>query len=184
MSHLTPDQVENYSEGQNRELDAHIAACARCQSELAVERRLGQALTRLERFSPSPEFAARLEHALGRAESTARPRATAPRPFSFSWIGVAALVASGLLLVFAYQTLVAFQEGGTLDFVALYFSRPDLLSTYPSESLSALIESLPLAEFTLTLGLLVIAVVLGQQFLNVRNSKPSSGPEMTGPVTR
>jgi len=41
---------------------------------------------------------------------------------------------------------------------------------YPTESLSALLESLPLVEFMLTLVLLVIAVVLAEQFVMARNA--------------
>ncbi len=163
MNHLTLDQIENYVPGQDRELDAHLASCVRCQSELAAERRLAHALTRLERFSPSPEFSAQLDRALARAESTSLEQLAKPRRASV-WTGLAALLSSFLLLIFAFQTIIAFQDGGSLDFVSLYFSRPDLLSTYPSESLSALLESLPLVEFALTRGLLVIAVVLVQQF--------------------
>ncbi len=169
MSHLTLEQIENYAEGRDRALDAHVATCAKCQHEIAAERRLTHALMRLERFSPSPEFAAQLDRTLQPTELTTARQLVKPRRPS-ALIGVAALSVSFLLLIFASQTIVLFQEGGALDFVSLYFSRPDLLSTYPSESLSALIESLPLAEFALTLGLLVVAIVLAQQFFNGSNA--------------
>ncbi len=169
MKHLSVEQIESYVEGQERALDAHVAICAQCQHELLMERRIVQALRHLERVAPSPEFAVRLDQALERAEA-ARAQAPVVRRPSFAWTGIAALLASLLLMVFAYQTLVAFQEGGALDFVSLYASRPDLLSMYPTESVSALIESFPLVEFLLTLVLLVIAVVLAQQFVIARNA--------------
>jgi hypothetical protein len=169
MTHLSVEQMENYAEGQDPELDAHVTACPRCQRELAAEQRLARALMRLERLAPSPEFAARLDRALARAESATRGWSDVTHRPSLLWTGVAALLASALLVVFAYQTVVAFQDGGALDFVSLFASRPDLLSTYPIESLNALIESLPLVEFLLTLGLLVIAVVLGEQFMTARS---------------
>ncbi len=169
MKHLDVEQIENYTEGQSRALDAHLALCAQCREELLAERRLAQTLRRLERIAPSPEFAVRLDQALERAE--ARRGIPAPGYRSVSaWTGLAALLVSGLVLVFAYQTMIALQEGGALDFVSLYASRPDLLSMYPTESLSALVESLPLVEFLLTLVLLVITVVLAQQFVLARNA--------------
>lgn len=169
MVHLSVEQIEDYAEGQDPELDQHVAACPICWRELDLDRRLTRGLMRLERVAPSPEFVARLDRALGRGESAVRERSGAsPRP-SLAWTGVAALLASALLLVFAYQTVVALQEGGALDFVSLFASRPDLLSLYPMESLNALIESLPLFGFLLTLGLFVIALVLADQFLMARS---------------
>ncbi len=169
MVHLSVEQIENYAEGRDPELDQHVATCPVCRRELALEQRLTRALMRLERSAPSPEFAARLERALSRGESAVREWSSAnPRP-SLAWTGVAALLASALLVVFAYQTVVALQEGGALDFVSLFASRPDLLSMYPTESLNALIESLPLVGLLLTLGLFVIALVLADQFLMARS---------------
>ncbi len=169
MNHLTWEQIENYAEGRERALDAHVADCAQCQHEIAAERRLTHALTRLERFSPSPEFTAQLDRALEQAESNSLHQALKTRRPSV-WTGIAALLASLLLLIFASQTILLLQEGGALDFLLLYFSRPDLLSMYPSESLNALIESLPLVEFILTLGLLYIAITLAQQFFGGANA--------------
>jgi hypothetical protein len=170
MKHLSVEQIETYVAGRDREVDAHLATCARCQRELAAEQRLVRALSRLERLAPSPEFAARLERALMRTDTKARRQVSdAPRP-SPTWTGVAALLAALLLVVFAYQTLVGLQDSGTLDFVSLFASRPDLLSTYPTESLSALFESLPLVELALTVVLFVIALVLAQEFFLARHT--------------
>ena len=162
MKHPSLEQIENYKEGQARALDAHLATCEQCRRELAAERRMAQALRHVERIAPSPEFAVRLDQALARAETAQRPPVYRP---AFAWTGLAALLVSGLLLVFAYQTAMALQEGGALDLVSLYASRPDVLSMYPTEALSALLESLPLVEFLLTLVLLLITVVLAQQFV-------------------
>ncbi len=169
MNHLTLEQIENYAEGRERELDAHVATCEQCQSEIVAERQLTHALTRLDRFSPSPEFTAQLDRALEQAQLTSLRQMVKTRRLSL-WTGIAALLASFLLLIFASQTILLLQEGGALDFLLLYFSRPDLLSMYPSESFGALIESLPLVEFILTLGLLYIAITLAQQFFRGSNA--------------
>ena len=174
MKHLSPEQLESYQEGQDPGLDLHLARCSQCRQDVIAERRLAQALRHLERYAPSVEFAAALDRTLERAETARAPEAAARRP-SFAWTGIAALLASLLLVVFAYQTLDAFQTGGALDFVSLYASRPDLLSMYPLESVSALIESLPLVEFLITLVVLIIAVVLTQQFVTARNGVVSHG---------
>ncbi len=168
MTHLTRDQIEDYQEGQDRALDAHVSSCTRCAREVNVERRINRAIAHLERYAPSPEFVTRLDRALGKLEPPA------PEPVSgpvFSpWMVVAATLSSLLLLILALETVIAFRDGGALDFVSLYLSQPDLLSTYPTEALSALLESLPLVEIILTLGLGVIVAVLGQQFLASRNA--------------
>ncbi len=166
MSHLTFDQIEDYVEGVSPQLDAHIASCPRCRRELATMGRLTRALSHLERVTPSPSFSAELDRAL--AQSAVQPQpASRPDP-SFAWTGLATFLASVLLLAFSYQTLVALQEGGTVDFVSRYFSRPDLVSTYPSEAFGALLESLPIVELAWTGVILLIAIVLFRELLRSR----------------
>ena len=171
MTHLTPGQIEDYQEGRDRALDAHVSSCPRCLREVKIERRINRALAHMERYAPSPEFAARLDRALGKLE------APVYKPISersgSRWMVLAALLSALLLLILALQTVIAFRDGGALDFVSLYLSQPDLLSTYPTEALSALVESLPLVEMLLTLGLVVIVAVLGQQFLASRGAGAS-----------
>ncbi len=167
MSHLNLDQIENYQEGLTPELDAHLATCARCQKQIAHASEMNRALGEMERVAPAPTFAARLERALAHEEHARRRIALSPRPQPV-WTGLAALLAATLLLVFAFETVVAFQNSGALDFVSLFASRPDLLSMYPAESISALVESFPLLEFLLTLGSLFVAAVLAQQFVGAR----------------
>jgi len=110
MTHLSVEQIDSYVAAQAPALDAHLASCAQCRRELSAERRIAQALRHLERVAPSPEFAARLDRALERVASVRVRPTHVDRP-SFAWTGIAALLASFLLAVFAYQTLVGFQEG-------------------------------------------------------------------------
>ena len=172
MTHLTREQIEDYEEGRDRALDAHVSSCPRCTREVKLERRISRALAHMERYAPSPEFVTRLDRALGKLEPPAG-RATADASFS-PWMIVAATLASVLLLILAVETAIAFRDGGALDFVSLYLSQPDVFSSYPTEALSALVESLPLVEILLTLGLGVIVAALGQQFFASR----SAGPRM------
>ncbi len=166
MEHLSPEQIEEYAAGQNARLDAHLAACPLCSGRLASEQRLTRALGRLERASPSPEFFSRLDAALAaRAAMAAPARPAGARRLSRLLEGVAALAALVLLVLFAGQAALTLQERGALEFITLLATHPDLLSTYPGESLSALFESLPLVESLLMVGLFVVTLVLGQRLL-------------------
>ena len=42
--------------------------------------------------------------------------------------------------------IIAFQLDDAWDFFSLFTSRPDILSTYSSDALFALLESLPISE--------------------------------------
>jgi hypothetical protein len=160
MIHLSSEQIENYAEGASHEVDEHLSSCLRCQRSIVQDRAVTRALSALDRIPPSREFAASLEAAMDAAMGVRgewQPNQ--------NWIGVAAFSSMMLLLVFGYQTIMGLQYGGALDFLSLYASRPELISRYPSEALGALVESLPLLEFVLSLGLFILAAVLGHQFV-------------------
>jgi hypothetical protein len=171
MSHLTYEQTESYVQGENSDLDAHVVTCSHCQGEISDERALTRALANLERVAPFPEIAARLEQAFASTKRGGKE----PKPH-LGWVGLAACSSTLLLLVFGYQMVLALQYGGALDFLSLYSSHPDLISTYPSEALGALVESLPLLEVLLTLAFLILAAALGQQFVGGWWATPRRSP--------
>jgi hypothetical protein len=170
MRHLTAEQIENYAEGITLEPEPHLASCLRCQLSVAQERTMTLALSKLEPIAPSRDFAAGLDGALDVVR-----RVTEDRQSNQIWVGVAAFSSLLMLMVFGYQAIMAFQYGGALDFLSLYASRPDLISRYPTEAVAALVESLPLLETVLSLGLLILAVVLGQQFVGIWRSSARGG---------
>ncbi len=159
MEHLTDVQIEEFAEGQAPQFAEHVNSCALCGRNVALARRLAGALARVERAAPSREFAVRLDKRL--ALVTAQG---AVSELSAFLVGLAAFFASLLLLVFIYQTVLGFQQGGVFDFVSLFLSRPDLLAQDPFDALGALLESLPLLQLLFTFGLFVIALVLAQEF--------------------
>jgi hypothetical protein len=171
VSHLTYEQTESYLQGVDSDLDAHVMTCSHCQIEISNEHALTLALAKLERVAPSPEITARLQGAFAFAKRGGKER----QPH-LGWIGLAACSSTLLLMVFGYQMVLALQSGGALDFLSLYSSHPDLVSTYPSEALSALVESLPLLELLLTLAFLILAAAFGQQFVGGLWSTPRRSP--------
>ncbi len=165
MKHLTDEQIEAFAEGQAAALAAHVDACAQCKQQVLREQRLIRALAAQERAVPSREFVARLGDRLT-LEMNPGPAA----PLSPGLVGFAAAFAAVLLLVFVYQTMLAFQQSGAADFLSLFISRPDLLRLDPYDAVSALLESLPLLELVFTFGLFIIALVLTREFAEARSA--------------
>ncbi len=164
MRHLTSAEIERAAEqAPDASREPHLAECTECRQAVASERKFARALSRIPRAEPRPDLAARIQAAL---PPQIEPNAWL-RP---NLMAIATILAGGLLLVVAYQTIVELQLGGAWDFVSLFASRPDILSAYPFESLSALAESLPLLELALTFGLLVVTVILAQELFLLRRA--------------
>jgi len=162
-SHLQAMALDLYAEdelspAEVAEVEAHLRACALCQGRVSAARQMARALARLPRAEPAPDLA---ERVLATVRATHR-RAEWPRAVA---IGFGLAFSVLLLLALALDTLLAFQEGETFEFVSLLTSRPETVMVYPTEALSALWESLPAMNIVLTAGILMIGLILAEQFV-------------------
>ena len=163
--HLTPRDLETYVTGamENAEREAttrHLAACAACRARVYRAQKLETGLRDVTRVNAANDLADRIVAAVDwrvTLEETRRKRL----PF----IALATAASFIVSFWFAFQAVTAFVDDDALDFLSLYTQRPDLLSTYFFDALSALIESLPLQEIALTVIATVTAIVLAQQLL-------------------
>ena len=169
MKHLSLNQIEDMAEGHaSDELREHVSGCAGCQARVAREVKLERALRALPRTEPASDLASRIQAAI---PSEASVRAWTPRLIQ---AGLAAGLAALIVIVLLYQTGLALQASGALDFISFYADQPDVVTMYPSEALSALIESLPLLEMLVTMGVLFIALALMRRFFAALGSAPLS----------
>lgn len=162
--HLAADAVALYVEQgldalTRAETDAHIAACALCRGRVARDRRIEAALREMPRENPPRDLAARIT-----ATVELRVSREQMRRERLPLIAVATFFSALLMLWFGFEMLVTFQENGALDFFSLLASRPEVFSTYSTDALFALIESLPISEIVLTLFAVLTVVVLVQQW--------------------
>lgn len=162
-NHLTSSDVELYVENQmdshaRATLDAHLASCADCRARITRHQQFDAALRLVARPNAPKDLAARITAAveLRLAQEQAR-RAQMPL------IAVAMLFSLLLALWFGFNMVLAFQEDGVLDFLAIFTSQPEL--AYSLDTFLALVESLPFSEIALTLFALVTAIVLAQQLV-------------------
>jgi anti-sigma factor RsiW len=99
--------------GEQRIVESHLDACARCREELAAVRRIGEVLRQIPEIAPAPHPAhfARLMERIDKAESAGGRRAAwtalrgflAATPRAVRWtlaaqLGLVLLLAAGLLL--------------------------------------------------------------------------------------
>lgn len=80
------------------EMEAHLASCTACRSELAGLRRSISLLEALPSLAPPPGLASRVMSRVVRREEARRPAAISP----LGWIVAAALSGLGALLLYGY----------------------------------------------------------------------------------
>ncbi len=163
--HLTPKDLEAYVTGAREDtarevVTRHLADCAICSGRVDRAQKLEAGLRDLPRVNAPRDLADRIVAAVDwrvTLEETRRKRLPV-----VAFATVASLIVS---FWFAFQMVTAFLDDDALDFLSLYARRPDLFSTYFSDALYALLESLPLQEIVLTVITVVIAIVLAQQLI-------------------
>ncbi len=163
--HLTPRELETYVERELGEtartaIKLHLADCASCRERTHRADRLESALRDLPREYAPRELTERILAAADwrAAEEQARRK-------RLPLIALATFSSLLLAVWFGIQMVIAFLQDDALDFFSLFTTRPDILSTYSSDALFALLESLPIAEIMLTAFAVLIAIVLAQQLM-------------------
>ncbi len=153
-------------------VEDHLQMCPSCRQQLANVRQMTALLYHL----PVEETPAGLEARIMAAVNAPPERVDVVQTWLYrAAIGLAALFSLLMLLALGYQTLLVWQQGGTGQFISLLAGNPDLALRYPTEALYAVLESLPIVEITLTLGISLVIVLLLEQFLaTLGGQAPSS----------
>jgi anti-sigma factor RsiW len=166
-------QLDAYVEGElagpeRMAVSAHLTMCNVCRGRADALAQVAGLLYRLPR-EPAPDgLAARIVTAVEAQRRTAiTPRMAA--------VAAGSLVAGLIAVWLAFETALAAQEGGVIDFVSLLTSRPETLMAYPQEALYALLEAVPVTELVLTLGMVLIALVLLNQLLTTLGDRRLHG---------
>ena len=178
-------QLDNYIErelavDERAALEGHLESCSSCQHKLVHLRQVTALLYRLPAEEPAPNLATRI---VAMVEDRVSPVPARWLWFHTAAIGLGILVSMYLLLTLGYQTLLAWQQGGAGQFISLLFSDPELIARYPAESLYAVLESLPVGESALTLGLSLVTLLLVEQLASTLTCRRgffrrhSHGPE-------
>ncbi len=163
--HLSPRELERYVEGECEDaaraaIEVHLADCAQCRERTHRAEQFENALRAMPREQAPRELTERiLAVADWRAAQEQARRKRLPL------VALATLSSLLLAIWFGAQMVTAFLQDDALDFFSLFTSRPDILSTYPFDAVSALLESLPVSEILLTAFALLIAIVLSQQLV-------------------
>lgn len=163
--HLTSRELETHVEKESEDIaraaiELHLADCAVCRERTHRAERFESTLRELPREHAPRELTERILAAVDwRAAQEQARRKRLP-------LVALATFASLLLAVwFGTQMVIAFLQDDALDFFSLFTSRPDILSSYPLDSVSALMESLPVGEILMTAFAVLIAIVLAQQLV-------------------
>ncbi|MFQ5854370.1 MAG: anti-sigma factor family protein [Anaerolineae bacterium] len=162
-------------EAERNTVEVHLAACLLCRRRLANLEQITALLYELPPEEPAPDL---VDRVIATVEARA-VRTSARRP----WLRVAAmglgmLFSALLLLALGYQTLLAWRQGGAGQFISLLLNDPELLARYPVEGLYAVLESLPVVELAVTLGLSLVILLLVEQF--VRTLAGPAQPQLNG----
>lgn len=168
MSHLNDTVLDAYAEGQltTREraaADAHLATCGDCRLALIALAQMGDLLREHPRQTPPPELAA---HILAELAPASAPRVRKGWT-GHQWLaaGLSATVVWTLLVVLIGETALSAYRRGLGDFAELARLHPQALLRYPTEAMSAILESIPTVEVALTLVALGLGLWLLTQIL-------------------
>lgn len=168
MSHLNDTVLDAYAEGQltareRAAADVHLATCADCRLALVTLAQMGDLLREQPRQMPPSELAARILTEL--APAPAPP--VKHRWTSSQWLaaGLSATAVWTLLVVLVGETALSAYRRGLGDFAELARLHPQALMRYPSEAVSAILESVPAVEMALTLVALGLALWLLMRIL-------------------
>lgn len=153
MTHLTSIEMDALVENQPLPPAAreHFTTCELCHARVMRAQRLERALGHIARVEPETDLSARIVAALPRQ---------AQQPNANPWLGVATLLAALIGFALAYQTAFSLNANGTFELVSYYTAQPEIVTTYPNEAWSALAGSIPWMTATLSLAVLVVALVL------------------------
>ncbi len=168
MSHLSDTILDAYAEGQltareRTAADAHLATCADCRLALVTLAQMGDLLREQPQQTPPLELTSRILAEL--APVSARP--IRQRWTTSHWLaaGLSATVVWTLLVVLVGETVLSAYRRGLGDFADLARLHPQALMRYPSEALSAILESIPAVEMALTLVALALGLWLLTQIV-------------------
>lgn len=186
--HEVEAKLDNYvgrelAIAESAALEDHLESCSSCRRKLAHLRQVTALLYRLPVEEPAPNLTARI---VAMVEDRVSPVPARRLWFHTAAIGLGILVSMYLLLSLGYQTLLAWQQGGAGQFISLLFNDPELMARYPTESLYAVLESLPVVELALTLGLSLVTLLLVEQLagtLTSRTQAPLNGHHVRRNVT-
>lgn len=162
-------------EEERRAVEVHLRTCPACRKRLANLEQVTALLYQLPPEEPTPDLEARVVAAVEARAARAPVRQPWLRTVA---VGLGALFSALLLLALGYQTILGLQQGGAAQFISLLLSDPELLARYPAEGLYTVLESLPLFELALTLGLSLITVLLVEQFVGTLTGR--AGLQLNG----
>ncbi len=163
--HLTPSELKTYIERESEDvaratIELHLADCAFCRERTRRAERFETALREIPREHAPRELTERILAAVDwRAAQEQARRKRLPL------VALATFFSLLLAVWLGAQMVIAFLQDDALEFFSLFTSRPDILSTYSSDALFALLESLPFVEIVLTAFAVLIAIVLAQQLM-------------------
>jgi len=140
------------------QVESHLGTCSDCRWWVTHLQQMSHVLALLPTELPAPELTGRI---LAHLNSMVPARHVSWR--SFLPVALGACFATLVMLWLGMEALTALQEGGGLEFLALFSLQPETMLSYPSEALAALIEALPVVEFLLMLAALSVALFLGQR---------------------
>jgi anti-sigma factor RsiW len=163
--HLSPMELQTYVESECADsaraaIEGHLADCVSCRQRTHRAKRFENAMQDMPRDPAPREMTERILATIDwRAAQEQARRKRMPL--------IALATCSSVLLAiwFGTQMIAAFLQDDALDFFSLFTSRPDIFSTYSSDAVFALIESLPVGEILLTAFAVLIAIVLSQQLV-------------------
>ncbi len=142
------------------EVEMHLDTCGACRRRVTGWRQMSDVLTMLPTERPAPDLAARILARVAAETAVWRVSLRHTLPAALG-----ALAAALMVIWLGVESLTVLQEGGGLEFVALFTTQPEMLLAYPAEALAALVEALPVVEFLLMLTALGAALFLAQHAL-------------------
>lgn len=170
--HLSPTTIEQYLDqtlnaNEQANTARHLETCALCRAQIADAQTIESTLRAMPRATPPRELATLITTAVEyRTTQDQARRARAP------FIAVATLFSGLLLLWFGFSMVVALEDKNSVDFFFWLVSHPEIVETHFFESLSALVELLPISEIFLTLFALFTVGVLAQQWFDTVQPQP------------
>lgn len=156
-------------------VEHHLETCAACQQKLAALQQMTALLYQIPTETPAPNLAGRIVTTVeARMQRNPRYRLW----LHAAAVGLGLLFSAYLLLALGYQTLLAWQQGGAGQFISLLLNDPELIGRYPTESMYAVLEALPVAELALTVGSSLVVLLLIEHLAGVMASRTQ--PQLNG----
>ena len=155
-------------EKEAAEIREHLQVCPLCQRKLGNLQQMTDLLYQFPSKEPTPNLARNIVAVVEARAAAAQIRQRWLRTATAS---LGAAFATLLVLWSGYETFIALQEGGGMEFISLVGAHPHLLFRYPTDALYAVLEALPLVNIVLTLGASLVAWLLAGQFVNTLSSR-------------